>query len=80
MSSQPVAIMSLERRRRKERWDTSRHLILSSIEVLLVVLAPVTAKYSSRVFVLVEDFTIHVSDDTVIKKITDLTGAFNKQN
>lgn len=37
-------------------------------EVLLVVLAPVTAKYGSRMFVLVEDFTVHRSDDAVGRK------------
>lgn len=33
----------------------------------LVVLAPVTPKYSSRMFVLVEDFAIDGPDDTVIR-------------
>lgn len=38
-------------------------------EVLLVVLAPVTSEYSSRMFVLMEDFTIDGPDDTVVKTI-----------
>lgn len=38
-------------------------------EVLLVVLAPVTSKYSSRMFVLVENFTINGPDDTVVSTI-----------
>lgn len=39
------------------------------IEILLVVLAPVTTKHSSRMFVLMEDFTIDGPDDTVVKTI-----------
>lgn len=35
------------------------------IEVLLVVLAPVTSKHSSGMLVLMEDFTIDGPDDTV---------------
>ena len=41
-------------------------------EVLLVVLAPVTSKHSSRVFVLMEDFTIDGPDDTVDKTIVNM--------
>lgn len=37
-------------------------------EVLLVVLAPVTAKHSCRMFVFVEDFTINGPNDTVKQK------------
>lgn len=37
------------------------------IEVLLVVLAPVTSEHSSRMFVLVEDFTIDGPDDAVVR-------------
>ncbi len=36
------------------------------IEVLLVVLAPVAAKHSSRMFVLMEDFTINGPNDAVV--------------
>lgn len=39
------------------------------IEVLLVVLAPVTSKYRSGMFVLVENFTINGPDDTVVSTI-----------
>lgn len=35
--------------------------------ILLVVLAPVTSKHSSRMFVLMEDFTIDGPDDTVVR-------------
>lgn len=35
------------------------------MEDLLVVLAPVTSKYSSRMFVLMKDFTFDGSNDTV---------------
>lgn len=37
------------------------------IKILLVVLAPVTTKHSSGMFVLMEDFTIDGPDDTVVK-------------
>lgn len=39
----------------------------------LVVLAPVTAKYSGRMFVLVEDFAIDGPDDAVIKMTRNLS-------
>lgn len=39
--------------------------------LLLVVLAPVTAKHSGRVFVLVEDFAVDGPDDTVTKTTGD---------
>ena len=42
------------------------------IDVLLVVLAPVTPKHRSRMFVLMEDFTIDGPDDTVFKTIHNM--------
>lgn len=37
--------------------------------LVLVVLAPVAAKHGGRMLVLVQDFTIHRSDDTVVGKM-----------
>lgn len=42
------------------------------IEVSLVVLAPVTAEDSGRMFVLMKDFTIDRPDDTVINEYKTL--------
>lgn len=44
-----------------------------SPDYLLVVLAPVTPKHSSRMFVLMEDFAIDGPDDTVTKMTGNLS-------
>lgn len=42
-------------------------LLISGKKYLLVVLAPITTKHGSWVFVFVEDFTINHSNNTEIK-------------